>query len=162
MSEPSFVREVRAEDHEGIDALLEQAFGRPDERKLVRNLRDNGELYKEIVMPFGAGAAGYLAISRLRAPDGWLCLGPVAIHPDWQRQGRGCFMVKAEVEQLCQRLRKTLVVLGEPEFFRSAGFSKTRARGLRTPHRFDNLLLAGPGTEVPQVTLSYPKSFGLR
>lgn len=162
MSEPSFVREVRGEDHIAIDHLLDQAFGAPEQRLLVRELRQADDLYKEIVMPFGDGVAGYLAISRLRAPTNWLCLGPVAIHPDWQRQGRGSFMVKAELEHLCFRLNRMLVVIGEPEFFRGAGFSRTRARGLKSAMKFDNLLLAGPGAEIPNHILSYPKPFGLR
>lgn len=162
MSEPSFVREVREDDRESIDELLELAFGGREEVRLVRDLRDIGDMYKEVVMPFGDGAAGYLALSRFRAPDGWLCLAPVAIHPDWQRQGRGRFMVQAQVDELCHRLNKTIVVLGPLGFYRSAGFSSTRARKLTTPFSRDNTLLAAPGTGVAHAKLSYSKAFGAR
>lgn len=157
--EPSFTREVRATDHQAIDTLLAEAFGGPQEAQLVRALRDQKAMFREVIMPWGQAAAGYLAVSRFTAPEGWLCLAPVAIHPAWQRGGRGQFMVQTIVEECVNRLQRSLVVLGEDEFYRRCGFHATRAARLNTPYGTQNTLLAAPGTDVPSETLIYPQPF---
>ncbi len=157
--DPSFTREARAADHDAIDRLLVAAFGGNNEAKLVRDLRAEKALFREIVMPWGDEAAGYLAVSRFTAPEGWLCLAPVAVHPDWQREGRGMFMVKGLVDEMVGGLGRTLVVLGDGKFYRRCGFLATRAARLTSPFGTENTLLAAPDMTVPVATLVYPKAF---
>jgi putative acetyltransferase len=157
--DPSFTREVRASDHEAIDVLLDEAFGGAQEARLVRALRDQKAMFREVIMPWGDAAAGYLAVSRFTAPEGWLCLAPVAVHPAWQRGGRGQFMVQGIVEECVNALQRSLVVLGDGKFYRRCGFLATRAARLNTPYGTQNTLLAAPGMDVPTATLIYPQPF---
>ncbi len=157
--DPSFTRDVRASDHDAIDTLLSEAFGGVEEAKLVRALRDEKALFREVIMPWGEAAAGYLAVSRFAAPEGWLCLAPVAVHPAWQGGGRGQFMVQAIVEECVNTLQRPMVVVGDGKFYRRCGFLATRAARLNTPYGTQNTLLAAPGMTVPTETLIYPKPF---
>lgn len=157
--DPSFTREARASDHDAIGRLLTAAFGGPEEAQLAHDLRAEKALFREIVMPWGDEVAGYLAVSRFVAPEGWLCLAPVAVHPDWQREGRGQFMVKGLVEELVEALGRSMVVVGDGKFYRKCGFLATRAARLASPYGTQNTLLAAPGMTVPVETLVYPKAF---
>ena len=56
--EPSFTREVRVSDHDAIDTLLSEAFGGKKEAKLVRALREDKVMFREVIMPCGEAAAG--------------------------------------------------------------------------------------------------------
>jgi len=157
--DPSFTRDVRPPDFDAIDALLDDAFGGPQEAQLVRGLRKRKAMFREVIMPWGDAAAGYLAVSRFTAPEGWLCLAPVAVHPAWQRGGRGQFMVRSIVDECVNTLQRSLVVLGDGKFYRRCGFLATRAARLNTPYGTQNTLLAAPGMDVPAETLIYPQPF---
>jgi len=156
---PSFTRDVRASDHDAIDTLLDAAFGGPQERQLVRALRGEGAIFRELIMPWGQAAAGYLAVSRFTSPEGWLCLAPVAVHPAWQGGGRGAFMVQSIVDECTRKSLRPLVVVGDRKFYGRCGFQASRAARLATPYGRQNTLLAAPGKDVPAETLIYPKPF---
>ncbi|WP_299194558.1 GNAT family N-acetyltransferase [uncultured Litoreibacter sp.] len=157
--DPSFTREAREDDHAAIDRLLEAAFGASAEVQLLHDLRAEKAIYREVIMPWGEEAAGYLAVSRFVEPEGWLCLAPVAVHPDWQGQGRGHFMVKGIVDELTKGLGRTMIVVGDGKFYRRCGFLATRAARLTSPFGTENTLLAAPEMTVPVERLVYPKAF---
>lgn len=157
--EPSFTREARDTDYDAIDRLLVAAFGSAEEAQLTRDLRAENAIWQEIVMPWDDEVAGYLAVSRFVAPEGWLCLAPVAIHPDWQRTGRGQFMVEAVVEEFSKKLGRFMVVVGNGKFYRRCGFLATRAARLESPYGTEHALLSGPEMSIPTETLIYPKAF---
>ena len=110
-------------------------------------------------MPWGDEAAGYLAVSRFVSPEGWLALAPVAIHPEWQRQGRGTFMVQSVVSELSKGVGRTIVVVGDRKFYSNCGFLATRAARLMTPFGAKNTLIISPEVKVPQERLVYPRAF---
>ena len=92
------------------------------------------------------------------SPKGWLCLAPVAVHPDLQGRGIGKRMIGmlAEWARLAGR---TVVVLGEVPFYERGGFSAARAANLTGPYPIEHTLLAGPGNDTPEAELIYPKAF---
>ncbi len=155
---PDFMRPARATDHDAIDALLRAAFPGPEEAALVRALRGSGEMTLEMVMDWPDGLVGYLALSRMVAPAGWLALAPVAVAPQWQGKRLGSRMV-ASVVRLMTIRQATMVVLGKPSFYARAGFSQERAARLATPYPPDHTLIARPGMGSPAETLVYPAAF---
>ncbi|MES2665809.1 MAG: N-acetyltransferase [Pseudomonadota bacterium] len=72
-----------------MDALLRAAFMGPQEAELVQRLRRDGLMFREEIKPWEGRIGAYAAISRMVAPQGWYCLGPVAILPEWQRGAAG-------------------------------------------------------------------------
>ena len=92
--------------------MLEAAFETTGEARLVDALRRSGAIAGEVVLPYQGGVVGYYAVSQMRAPQGWLCLAPVAIDPEWQGSGHGRRMLGMLTEWA--RMSQTfVVVLGE-------------------------------------------------
>lgn len=153
------MRAARPADHAAIDSLLRAAFPTHAEARLVQTLRAAGALEMELVLPDDEAAlAGYLALSRMTAPEGWLCLAPLAIAPQWQGRGLGQRLTKAALK-LTAIKGQTVTVLGDPGFYGLCGFSQTRAARLSSPYPIAHTLIAGPGEEAPEASLIYPAAF---
>jgi len=153
---PEFVRAFRASDVPAVETLLRAAFDGAGEAGLVQALRATGEMVVELVMPWEGQIIAHVALSRMAAPDGWLCLAPLAVAADWRGQGLGLRMAKAAVALAVGR---TVVVLGRPAFYARAGFSHVRAGRLTSPYPIAETLVARPGEDVVEATLIYPAAF---
>ncbi|WP_294609982.1 GNAT family N-acetyltransferase [Roseovarius sp.] len=158
MKRTQFSREMRRGEEPAVAALLQRAFGGQDEVRLVEKLRRAGDIAGETVLPSDDGIVGYYALSVMRSPKRWLCLAPVAIDPDWQGQGHGRRMIGL-LSEWARMSGCYVVVLGQPGFYARAGFSLERAARLSSPYPITNTLLAGPGADVPEQSLIYPKAF---
>ncbi|PRY76928.1 putative acetyltransferase [Yoonia maritima] len=155
---PDFARDMKRGEEPAVDALLDLAFGGPDESRLVAALRKSRVIAGETVLPMDGQIIGYYALSYMVKPKGWLCLAPVAIHPDVQRRGYGKRMIGVLTEWA--RLTKTpVVVIGDAKFYQSAGFSSDAAKNLQSSYHIEHTLLAGAGDAQPQQTLVYPAPF---
>lgn len=152
-----FMREMRAGEEAAVDALLRTAFDSAEEAEIVRALRKAGDIAGEQVVAEDGAVIGYLGLSAMRAPRGWLCLAPVAVAPDRQGQGIGRRMVRF-VAGWADAAGQTLVVLGDPAFYERCGFRK--AEGLTSPFPIEHTLVAGPAKAKPGTALVYPKAFG--
>jgi len=155
---PDFVRDMRRGEEAAVDALLELAFEGRDEVTLVHQLRKDRAIAGESVLGWQGEVIGYFALSVMRAPKNWLCLAPVAIHPDWQgkRHGQRMIGLLSEWARISGRM---VVVLGAVGFYERAGFSQARAARLTSPYPIKNTLLVGPGQDSPDKTLTYPRAF---
>ncbi|WP_254054535.1 GNAT family N-acetyltransferase [Roseovarius sp. EL26] len=156
---PDFGREMRRGEEGEVEALLRLAFGGDEEVRLVRQLRKDRVIAGEMVMTFEGTLVGYYALSQFVAPKKWLCLAPVAVHPDVQGRGYGRRMI-GMLTAWAQASRNTVVVLGQVGFYGRAGFNAERAAKLTSPYPIEHTLLAGPGEDVPEKELIYPKAFG--
>ena len=155
-----FCREMRRGEEPAVAALLRAAFGGDDEAKLVEALRKSGAMAGEMVLPGEEDRIlGYYALSAFVRPAGWLCLAPVAIHPELQGQNHGKRMI-GQLGAWARATGNTIVVLGQPEFYAKCGFSVERAARLTSPYPVTHTLLIGPGEDAPAETLVYPKAFG--
>lgn len=158
---PDFTRDMRRGEEDAVDALLRVAFAGPDEAALVHQLRKDRVIAGESVLAAQGEVIGYFALSLMRAPKRWLCLAPVAVHPDWQGKRHGQRMI-GMLSEWARISGRYVVVLGQVGFYERAGFSQARAARLETPYPVGNTLLAGGAgpEDVPRVTLKYPKAFG--
>lgn len=175
--DPGFTRTARATEHDEIDALLCAAFGQPDEAALVRQLRADGTMWIELVKLWQGRVAAYAGLSRMQAPEGWACLAPVAVLPEFQRGACAPDPDQSRLFAFGTRLSREIatvakagsnpadfpvqvVVLGDPGFYGRAGYSLDRARNLTSPYPIAHTLLAGVGEEAPHEQLRYPAAFG--
>ncbi|QFU09614.1 Acetyltransferase (GNAT) family protein [Rhodobacteraceae bacterium THAF1] len=145
-------------DHDAatVEALLRAAFGQQAEADLVVALRRDGAMAAEWLAMAEDRIVGYLALSRMDAPDGWLCLAPLAVQPE--RQGQGIAM--ALLRHVVDTAQRPVVVLGEPALYEKAGFSTQHAQRLTSPYPLSHTLLLHPGDDTPAETLIYPAAFG--
>lgn len=79
---PDTVREPRRDEFDEIHDLLVAAFDTPAEAKLVRQLCNDGAMAIELVKPWEGKVGAYVALTRMQAPEGWLCLAPIAVRPN--------------------------------------------------------------------------------
>ena len=127
------IRPEQPDDDDGVRALLDDAFERPDgadhaaESVLTDGLRADGDLLPALtfVAELDGQVVGYVACSRASMGEGRsVGLGPLAVRPDLQRQG---------VATADQRGEPALVLLGDPEYYGAFGFEQASAHGIGSP-----------------------------
>jgi putative acetyltransferase len=63
-----------------------------------------------------------------------LALAPMAVLPDFQRQGIGSTLVRRGLEVCKEQGHRIVVVLGHPDFYPRFGFSAKLAERLESPY----------------------------
>jgi putative acetyltransferase len=135
------VREEHAGEASMVDALVESAFGRRDEARLVDALRRYTDGFVSMV----ALDAGVLVASAVLTPVTiaratgvpsaagikGLGLAPVAVRPDHQRRGIGTALVRHALQRSMNGEYSFAVVLGDTAYYRRFGFRPAVDFGLR-------------------------------
>lgn len=130
------IRREEDRDRASVYRVNEQAFARPGEARLVDALRIGAHPTISLVAEQAGQVIGHIFFSPvIIESDGSastaLGLAPLAVLPDWQRQGVGAQLVRAGLEE-CQRLgQNVVVVLGHPEYYPRFGFVPAARLGLR-------------------------------
>ena len=153
-----FLRPMQPGEEGDVQALLEASFEGHAEARLVQALRTAGDMAGEMVLPMGPEIIGYYALSKMRSPSNWLALAPAAVHPGHQGRGHGRRML-GQLTAWAKAAGQWVVVLGEPAFYTRCGFDLARAARLTSPYPITHTLLAGPGDDVPELALKYPRAF---
>jgi putative acetyltransferase len=132
---------IRAEETEDIDAVRrvnELAFGQPDEAALVDALRAVSDPQISLVAVADGQVVGHIFFSPVSiegdSTSSALGLAPMAVLPEYQRQGIGSQLVRDGLRE-CQRLGcNVVVVLGHPEYYPRFGFVPASQKGLRSEY----------------------------
>lgn len=157
VTQGDFQREMRKDEADQVDRLLQRAYGSAAPVQLLRQLRKAKAITVEMVVPVQGQVIGYYALSRMPAPKGWMCLGPVAIDPDWQGRKQGKRMLGLLTEWA--RISGTFIVAPARNAFCSkAGFSAERAGNLVSDQTHP-LVLAGPDHDAHEQTVTFPAAF---
>lgn len=156
-------------DIKAIRSIIQAAFAAKShlhhqESQIVDKLRASGNLDLSLVVEREGAVIGHISISTVQIEaeseriDGWYGLGPLAVHPDWQRQGVGSELVNQARETLRKREALGIVVSGRPQFYTRFGFLQDHAlRFEGAPRRFFMALpLRGA---VPSGTVRYHAAF---
>lgn len=158
------IRFARAADRAAIAALVERAFGQPDEARLVDRLREGGDLMFELVANHDDEIAGHLVFSRLWADSQHLyaALAPVAVSPALQRTGVGSALIRASLAQAREFGVHGVLVLGDPAYYPRFGFSAADAANVRSAYAGSPSYMAlalEPGAFEAPITVSYSDAF---
>ena len=129
-----------------VDGLLQAAFGQPDEAELVGALRADGHIALELVADHKKKVVGYVALSRMQAPSGWLAMGPVCAAKKMRNQG----IASALCQMALQYANAPVVVLGEPKFYTHAGFDFKRTARLTSTFPIEYTGLYAPDIDAQQ------------
>ena len=125
MSGDVAIRDVEQADGPAIDSLYPKAF--PDEEllPLVRALSKPGTRAIPLVGVVDSQVAGHVIFTlcgisgdELRAA----LLAPLAVAPEWQRQGVGTALVTAGLERMKEEGVSIVCVLGDPAYYGRFGF----------------------------------------
>lgn len=151
-------------DRDAIRVIHAAAFGGNAEADLVDALRAEGDLLLSLVARTDE-LAGHLAFSPLslsETPSVKACaLAPLAVLPDYQRQGIGSALVEDALQRLADEGVDLVVVLGDPDYYSGFGFSTEAAANLRTPYdgpHLQALALTEKGAEA-RGHVSYARAF---
>ncbi|MCO4780680.1 MAG: N-acetyltransferase [Candidatus Cloacimonetes bacterium] len=120
---------IRAEsvsDKKAVYEINKQAFPGDDEAKLVDALRENADPIVSLVAELKGQVIGHILFSPVTLssrPDLKLMgLAPMAVLPEFQKQGIGSKLVNESVSK-CKDLEFAgIVVLGHPDYYPKFGF----------------------------------------
>ena len=136
----TFVRRERPEDHQAVFDLLQAAFGRPSEARLVHALRLSPAFIPELslVALEGPRVVGHVLFTRIvvKAPTAdrkALALAPVAVLPEFQRKGVGSRLIRKGLEDARAQGHRVVIVLGHPSYYPRFGFVPAEPLGIRAP-----------------------------
>ena len=129
------VRPATAADLDAIVGVHDAAFGRTNEGGLVRRLVEGGHATISLVAVDEDDAViGHVLFSPLTIENGddgrALGLAPVAVHPDYQRQGVGHALIEEGIGACFVADARAVFVLGSPAYYATFGFTKASAHDL--------------------------------
>jgi len=133
------IRPETPADHEAVYDVNRRAFGQPDEADLVNQLRREAHPYVSLVAETEAGIIGHILFSPVStsSPNGsipMMGLAPMAVLPEWQRQGVGTRLVQKGLDACRRRGVAAVVVLGHPDYYPRFGFRPAVTFGLRSAY----------------------------
>jgi putative acetyltransferase len=134
---------IRAEsitDYAAVYEMHSLAFGRPNEAKLVEDIRHSVNFNPQLSMVAVQDelVVGHLLFSPLvietktkEIPA--LVLSPLAVHPKYQKQGIGSKLVRHGLI-LCKNAGyKAVIVIGYPSYYPRFGFLPASTKGIKAP-----------------------------
>jgi putative acetyltransferase len=137
----NIIRQETPSDIAAIHAVNKQAFdNREAEPGLVKAIRNSGNFIKELslVAEENGQIVGHILFSRIHIDTengqvSALALAPMAVLPEYQKQGIGSRLVKSGLAE-CKRLGHAIViVLGHTAYYPRFGFSAASAKSLECP-----------------------------
>jgi putative acetyltransferase len=126
MLEPT-IRGETASDYGRVDAIVEAAFGQPEEAELVRALRGSDKPRISLVAVLEREVVGHVFFSSVTI-DGLSSsleaggLAPLAVDPGAQGRGAGAALVRAGLEACGPLGWKAIFLLGDPAYYSRFGF----------------------------------------
>ena len=137
MSEP-FIRAEQAADKNGVRAVNERAFGGRAEADIVEALHRAHTAVVALVAEMGAEVVGHILFSPVDVEQAngkrLVGLAPMAVAPDYQRQGIGSQLVREGLARCRANGFDGVVVLGHAEYYPRFGFVLAMQFGLRSEY----------------------------
>ncbi len=163
------IRPETGADQDAIRHVNRLAFGQDDEGRLVDALREGGFVRVSLVAERAGQVVGHILFSDLPIITGdgavaALALAPMAVLPDFQRQGIGSALVQRGLEECRQLGHRIVVVLGHAHFYPRFGFSSKLASHLESPFSgsdsFMAVELVAGALDGVEGRVQYPPAFG--
>ena len=131
------IRPEKAEDFQNIADINRIAFGRDIESGIVEKIRHSENFIPELSLvaikdglPVGHAIFSRIRIKKEDGEAEALTLGPIAVLPEFQRQGIGSLLVSEGMEKARSLGFGAIVLVGHPDYYPRFGFVQARGRGL--------------------------------
>lgn len=131
------MRQECAGDEAAIRRVNDEAFGQPDESRMVDAVRQAGHSAISLVADDGSGIVGHIlftpvSIESRESEVVAVGLAPMAVLPARQRQGIGTRLINAGLRACAREGCHVVVVIGHPQFYPRFGFRPASRYGLRS------------------------------
>lgn len=129
------IREEVVKDHTAVYEVEKAAFGRADEADLVEKLRQADVKLISLVAEVDGRIVGHILFSAMEivGADGRtpaIGLGPLAVLPEFQKQGVGKALTEAGLTACREAGHELVFVLGHPTYYPRFGFVASRPLGI--------------------------------
>jgi putative acetyltransferase len=130
------IRKEQPEDIPIIHQVNKRAFGQLLEADLVDRLRRNCKDLLSLVAVAGNEIVGHILFSSVTVEgeettaEG-MALAPMAVLPEYQRQGIGSKLVRAGIARLVSSNCAFVIVLGHADYYPRFGFEPAHSYGVR-------------------------------
>ena len=131
------IREEIPQDIDAIRAINEKAFGQLQEANIIDRLRANCDGLLSVVALKDEKIIGHILFSPVTIEGNHgilkgIGLAPMAVLPEFQRQGVGSELVQAGIQILRKSKCPFIIVLGHPEYYLRFGFERASLYGIKS------------------------------
>jgi putative acetyltransferase len=163
------IRDEIPSDRAMIRRVNEAAFGGIEEADLVEALHTEGTVLLSCVADRESEIVGHALFSRMwiETPTDAIAavaLAPMAVLPEYQRQGIGTRLIPHGLNVLGSRGERIVIVIGHPGYYPRFGFSAALTRSLESPFQpeaFMALELRSGALDGVNGRVRYPRAFGI-
>lgn len=130
------VREEKQEDYDAVRFVNNQAFGTPEQGRIVDKIREACKETISLVVVSGKKIIGHIFFSPVAIDHEdkqviGMGLAPLAVLPEFQKQDTGFFLVKEGLRRIKAADCPFIVVVGHETYFSRFGFERASKYGLR-------------------------------
>lgn len=165
------IRPETPADTSAITRVNDQAFGQPNEGKLIENLRRSENFIGalSLVAESEGKVVGHILFTKIKivhesGQADSLALAPMSVLPAHQNQNIGSQLVKEGLKRATDLGYRSVIVLGHPAFYPRFGFQPASKWHIRCPFAvpdnvFMGLALVPGGLDGVQGMVEYGKAF---
>lgn len=158
------IRPETLSDHQEINQLITLAFATAEhsdgtEQDLVERLRFDPAFIPELALVAEQQnkIVGYILFSQLRIGQHIaVALAPLAVHPDFQKQGVGSSLI-LKGHQIAKELGyHHSIVLGDPNYYAKFGYQTAKPFGIVAPFEIPDEYFMISSLDSSDITVSGP------
>lgn len=169
------IRTEEPRDHSVVESLITAAFAEAEhsdgnEAELVRTLRQSPAFIPalSLVAEVDGTVAGHILFTKIsigNGQTGGIALAPLAVLPQYQRQGIGAALISRGHAVAREMGYAVSVVLGSPDYYPRHGYVPASRFGIQAPAEgLEEYYMACPltaGAGIPQGVVTYDTAFGI-
>jgi putative acetyltransferase len=131
------IRTEKIEDHEAVREVNLKAFPTDVEATLVEKLRSSMDVIS-LVAVCDDKVVGHILFSPLTIENDEeslpaLILAPIAVLPEYQKQGIGTKLVESGIIECRNQNHSIIILVGHPEYYPRFGFKSAEKNGIQHP-----------------------------
>lgn len=156
------IRPALPTDESEISDLNTLAFESTAEAEILRQLWHDNDDIISFVKTKGPEIIGHIQFYKINLNGEAACgLGPMSVHPDYQRRGHGGTLIRAGIKHLKSKTKLPLLfVLGHPAYYPKFGFTADIAANYSAPWSGEAFMALPLTLEFPvSGILKFPKAF---